>query len=181
MSNICVEIKTVCKTCGNPLPVNALVEKVQCASCQSVASFPYEYWKKSLLESALTEYKELSEGEGQPQTLMTGEYTFNITYGNQKPRCRKCKTTLDVNKYDEFVSAGKAVCEKCKNPVTARLLPEEAKQFFPLVKYLFGEDSDMFSVVPEGKVSAEIEKSAPPMGLAGLRRFLIFKLAHYRA
>ena len=163
MPNICVEIKTVCKSCGNPLPVNALVEKVQCASCQSVASFPYSYWKKSLLESALTEYKELSEGEGQPQTLMTGEYTFNITYGNQKPRCRKCKTTLDVNKYDEFVSAGKAVCEKCKNPVTARLLPEDAKQFFPLVKYLFGEDSDMFSVVPEGKVSAEIEKSAKPI------------------
>jgi hypothetical protein len=94
---------------------------------------------------------------------MTGEYTFNITYGIQKPRCRKCKTTLDVNKYDEFITAGKAVCQKCKNPVTARLLPEEAKDFFPLVKYLFGEDSDMFSFVPEGKAAAEIEKSSKPI------------------
>jgi len=145
MANICVEIKTVCKTCGNPLPVNALVEKVQCASCQAVAAFPYAYWKKSLLDSALTDYTKLSEGEGQPETLMTGEYTFNITYGVQKPRCGKCKTTIDVNKYEEFVTAGKAVCEKCKNPVSSRKLPDDAHSFFPTVKYLFGEDSDLFS------------------------------------
>ncbi len=65
MPSICVEIKTECKFCGGHLTVNALVSDVLCHTCQKMNEFPYGDWKKSIIESALNDYSELKEGEGQ--------------------------------------------------------------------------------------------------------------------
>jgi hypothetical protein len=141
---ICLEIKTECKHCGGSLVINALTNEILCPACQKINEFTYGSWKQSILESALKDYLELNEGEGQNQTVMTGEYTFHIMYGNQKPRCGKCKTSFKPERYDEYAKQGKAVCEKCSNVISVRLLPEILKNDFE-IKYLIGEDSDMFS------------------------------------
>jgi len=145
MPFICVEIKTECKHCGGHLQLNALVNEVLCPACQKINEFPYGFWKESILDSALKEYKELKEGEGQNSTMMTGEYTFQMMYGIQKPRCGKCKTRLEPGRFDEYAKSGKAVCEKCSNEISVRTMPEILKQDFPGVSHLIGEDPDMFS------------------------------------
>lgn len=160
MIGICVEIKTECKSCGSPLPVNALVEKILCPSCQKETDFQFSYWRNSILESAITDYSKLKEGEGQTQTVMTGEYTFNIMYGLQNPRCSKCKTPIDENKYEEFSKSGNAVCSKCGYRISARHLTEDAKKVFPEIKYAIGEDSDMFST---GKSSLKTPEAFKPV------------------
>lgn len=150
MTSICVELKTACKSCGNTLPLNALTENVLCRSCQNINYFPYEKWKKSILDSALNEYSDLKEGEGQTQTVMTGEFTFQIMYGLQNPRCQKCKTYLLPEHMYDYAKTGYAVCGKCSNKVSVRTLPDELKDIFEGVKFLAGEDSDMFNTNKEG-------------------------------
>src|SRR5690349_20252662 len=118
MINACLELKTSCAKCGQPLPINALVEKAICAACQNESDFSYEFWNKSLLNSVFEEVGDFKEGEGQPSTMMTGGGTFNIMYGKQNPRCSKCKTSIDMNRIDEFVKNGKAECTKCHNEIS---------------------------------------------------------------
>jgi hypothetical protein len=91
---------------------------------------------------------------------MTGQYTFHTLYGKQKPRCAKCKTSLDESKYEDYTKAGSAECTKCKNPVSVRHLPEAAQQIFGEVKYVIGEDADLFS---SGKTSMKTPQAAKPI------------------
>ncbi len=160
MEGICIELKTECKSCGNPLPINALVEKIQCPACQKETDFPISFWRKSILDSAVSDYSKLKEGEGQTQTIMTGEYTFHVMYGVQKPRCAKCKTALDETKYEEYSKSGSAECVKCGNIISVRRPEEDAQKVFPEVQYLIGEDSDMFDT---GKTSMKTPDSIKPI------------------
>ncbi len=160
MQSICLEIKTECKHCGGSLLLNAFVNEVLCPACQKINEFPYGFWKNSILESALNEYQELHEGEGQNSTVMTGEYTFNIMYGIQKPRCGKCKTSLNPEGFDDYAKQGKAVCEKCSNEIFFRTMPDILKGDFENVKYLIGEDPDM---LVKGEGSIETPNSVKPI------------------
>ncbi len=143
MISICLEIKTTCKHCGNSLELNAFTNEVLCPACQKTNEFPYGFWKKSILESALGEYQDLNEGEGQNQTVMTGEYTFHTMYGRQNPRCPKCKTPLQEQMFEQYAQAGKAVCSKCKNEIEVRTLPDNLKSDFSDIEYIIGEDKEM--------------------------------------
>jgi DNA-directed RNA polymerase subunit RPC12/RpoP len=143
MVSICLEIKTTCEHCGGSLELNAFTNEVLCPTCQKMNEFPYGFWKKSIIESALEDYGDLHEGEGQNQTVMTGEYTFHTMYGLQPPRCSKCKTKLDPSKFDQYAQSGEAVCQKCKNEISVRTLPENLKGDFGNIRYLIGEDRDM--------------------------------------
>lgn len=145
MTSICVEIKTSCSHCGNALPLNALEEKIFCNSCQQMNDFPYELWKKSILDSALNEYSDLKEGEGQTQTVMTGASNFNIMYGVQKPRCQKCKTPVAPEHFFDYAQAGSKICEKCSNVISVRKLPDELMNTFEGISFIIGEDPDMFN------------------------------------
>lgn len=160
MISICLEIKTECKHCGGSLILNALVNELLCPSCHKINEFPYGFWKETIIASALTEHKKLKEGEGHNSTVMTGEYTLQIMYGIQKPRCGKCKTSLDPEKFDEFAKAGKTVCGKCSNEISVRTLPENLKGSFPKINYIIGEDSDMF---PSGEGTMETPESVKPI------------------
>jgi DNA-directed RNA polymerase subunit RPC12/RpoP len=144
MVTICLEIKTECKHCGGTLVLNALTNEILCPACQKTNEFPYGLWKKSIVDSALNDYSDLHEGEGQNQTVMTGEYTFHTMYGRQNPRCSKCKTALNPAKFEEYAKQGKAVCSKCSNELSFRTLPDILKGDFETVRYLIGEDPDMF-------------------------------------
>lgn len=142
------------------MPINALTERFQCHSCQKTQEFKFDFWKKSILNSAVTEGFKLNEGEGQPSTIMTGEFTFHLTYGKQHPRCSKCKTPLDENKLEDFAKSGIAVCEKCNNEISVRSIPDSLKELFPGLKYLVCEDSDLF---PTSKSNMTIPQAIKPI------------------
>lgn len=160
MIDVCIEAETNCKNCGNPLMLNALSETIECPMCQTVANFPYQFWKENILESPLKEFSQFKDGEGQSQTNMTGEYTFRIMYGRQQPACRNCKTLIDLSKIDEYTSAGFVKCSKCSNEVSVRKLPAELDLIFDTIKYIVGEDADL---IPSGKSGVAVPNAAKPI------------------
>jgi len=61
MVGICIELKTECKHCGNPLMLNALVTDILCPSCNKINSFSIETWQ-GLLEDSFEKIGEFKLG-----------------------------------------------------------------------------------------------------------------------
>ncbi len=140
MISIGLDLNTNCKACGNPLPINALAEHIECSICQKTADFPYDFWRTTILADAINDAPDLADGQGKDQQNMAGEYTFHLIYGRQKPRCAKCRTLMDNTKFEEYSRTGSAACS-CGSSVSVRALPEELSKLFYGVKYLVGEDA----------------------------------------
>lgn len=145
MINACVEIKATCKKCGQPLPINALVEKVECAFCQAESDFSYQFWSDNILDNVFDDVEDFSEGAGQSSQSFTPQGVFNMTYGRQNPTCRECKTLIDMAKMDDYIKAGKIECTKCQNEILVRVLPNNAHETLRKISYLIGEDSNLIS------------------------------------
>ena len=144
MKSVCVELKTKCHYCGNPLIVNALVNDVYCKTCNNINKVSTDDWH-SLLEDSVKEGPSLDENEGQTSTVFMGQYQFSLMYGNQKPRCEKCKTSVPEEAIRTFSEPGIYKCTKCSNDVSIRPAPDIIKKKFPSVTYLVAEDEDMLS------------------------------------
>ncbi|MCC7158193.1 MAG: hypothetical protein IT281_01500 [Ignavibacteria bacterium] len=154
MIGICFELKTTCKHCSSPVMINAFTDKLLCPSCNKYNNFAQDSLK-NLLEDAVKEAPDFKVGEGQPSTIMQGEYTFHLTYGRQDPRCGKCKTGIDMTKLEEYSANGKALCSKCSNEIFVRKPSELVSSCFMQVKYLAGEDDDQLKFNQEpGKLPA---------------------------
>ncbi len=154
MIGICFELKTSCKHCSSPIMLNAFTEKILCPSCNKYNNFPEEEWQ-NLLEDAVKEAPDFKVGEGQPSTIMRGQYTYNLTYGRQDPRCGKCKTPIDLAKIGEYSSTGHVNCTKCQNEISVRKPSELVAACFPQVLFMAGEDEDQLKINPEaGKLPA---------------------------
>ncbi len=148
MIGICFELKTSCKHCSSPIMLNAFTEKILCPSCSKYNDFPGEEWQ-NLLEDAVKEAPDFKIGEGQPSTIMRGQYTYNLTYGRQDPRCGKCKTPIDIAKLEEYSTAGNVKCSKCQNEISVRKPSELVSKCFPQVLFMAGEDEDQLKINPE--------------------------------
>jgi DNA-directed RNA polymerase subunit RPC12/RpoP len=159
MVGICIELKTSCKHCSAALMLNAYTEDILCPSCNQTNNFTAETWQ-SLIEDAVKEAPKFKVGEGQPSTIMRGEYTYSLTYGRQEPRCGKCKTGIDVSKIEEYSTKGNASCTKCSNVIFVRKPNEMISEAFSSVKYLVGEDDDLLSV---NKAGADVPASSKPI------------------
>ncbi|MEO8514145.1 MAG: hypothetical protein ABI543_11325 [Ignavibacteria bacterium] len=134
--------------------LNAFTEKILCPSCNKYNNFPEEEWQ-NLLEDAVKEAPDFNIGEGQPSTIMRGQYTYNLTYGRQDPRCPKCKTGIDIAKLEEYSASGHVKCAKCSNEIFVRKPSELVTACFPQIQFLAGEDEDQLVVNPDqGKVPA---------------------------
>ena len=147
MIGICIELKSTCKHCSSPIMLNAFTEKILCPSCNKYNNFSQENWH-SLLDDAVKEAPDFKPGEGQPSTIMQGEFTYHLTYGRQDPRCRDCKTQLDITKLEEYSKAGHAVCTKCSKEVYVRKPNDFVKESFPQVLFLAAEDEEQMVVNP---------------------------------
>jgi predicted RNA-binding Zn-ribbon protein involved in translation (DUF1610 family) len=144
MLSFCVELKTACKYCGDPLPINALAETFRCEKCGKDNTIPEDTWK-SLLEDNVKELGGYEEGEGQNSTVMTGEYNFALTFGKQKPRCGKCKTTIPEKNIYDYKTAGDYKCEKCGNEIHIRPADKLAESIVSDAMFIAGEDTTQFS------------------------------------
>jgi hypothetical protein len=144
MIGICIELKTECKHCGNPLMINALVENILCPACHKTNSFSVEAWH-GLLDDGLEGIEAFKPGEGQPSSIFSGEYKYNMLFGRQEPRCRNCKQDIDVSKIEEYAQSGTVKCVKCSTNISVRKAPENVQKEIAGIKYLIGEDSDLIS------------------------------------
>ncbi|HAX50234.1 MAG TPA: hypothetical protein DCX92_14725, partial [Bacteroidetes bacterium] len=139
--------------------LNAFTEDILCPSCYKFNEFDGEEWK-NLLEDAMQEAPKMQIGEGQPSTIMRGQYTYQLMYGRQEPRCAKCKTNIDVSKIEEYSAKGKVTCSKCSTEIFVRKSDELIAENFSNVKYLLGEDDDQLRKNPE---PGKLPTSAKPV------------------
>ena len=159
MFGVCIELKTTCKHCSTPLMLNAMAEDILCPSCNKTNHFSMEKWQ-SLLEDPLNEVHEFKIGEGQPSTIMSGEYNYSMMFGRQDPRCGKCKQNIDLTKIEEFSNQKQTKCTKCSNSIYVRKPTDSITGILPRIKYLIGEDEDLISV---RKSVAVLPDSAKPV------------------
>jgi len=129
--------------------LNALTEKFICPTCNNTNVFSFERWQ-GLLEDPLNDVHEFKLGEGQPSTIMSGDYNFNLMFGRQDPRCSKCKQNIDLNKLEEYSVQGHVKCLKCSNKIFIRKPDEALKAVLPRITYLAGEDEDLISLKKTG-------------------------------
>lgn len=142
MSSFCIELKTLCTSCGNLLPINGMVEIVFCTKCNKENLITRENWI-SIINDNVNETVNLEEGEGQTTKLMTGQYQFDILYGKQKPRCNSCKTEIPNDKLQEVTGNIKYTCKKCGNEIYLRPATELLTSILPEAKLLVGENENM--------------------------------------
>lgn len=139
--------------------LNAMVEDILCPSCNNTNNFSLERWQ-NLLEDAFEKINEFKPGEGQPSTVMSGEYTYSLLYGKQEPRCQKCKQNIDTSKIEEYEGQNHIACTKCSNSIYIRKPIDAITGIFPQIKFLIGEDEDLISV---NKTGVKPPESARPV------------------
>ena len=159
MISICFEIKTKCNFCGNPLPINALVNDAFCSTCNKTNELNNELWL-SILDDAIKETPDFDSKQAQTSTVFTGEFTFNYLFGRIDARCEKCKTVVETNLIDGLLSKGIYECKKCRNEISVRSAPKFLSEKFPSAKWVIGEDDNMFA---SKKKEYKLPASAKPV------------------
>jgi Zn finger protein HypA/HybF involved in hydrogenase expression len=138
MRSICVELKTRCKHCGNPLILNAVVPDIYCKSCNKTNEILEKMWVE-LLEGPF-EYEKGSE-----VTIIKGANQYSLSYRKMNPRCGKCRTFISEEKILEFSPSGIYKCEECGDIVSVRSAPGFLRSKYSELRYLVAEDEDMIS------------------------------------
>jgi DNA-directed RNA polymerase subunit RPC12/RpoP len=139
--------------------LNAFTEDILCPSCHKTNTFSQETWQ-GILDDVVKDAPKFKADEGQTSTIFRGEYNYNLIYGKQEPRCRKCKQDIDVSRIEEYSAKGGVSCTKCSTMIFVRKPSKMVLKSFPAVKYLAGEDDDMLSV---NKTGAKFEASSKPV------------------
>src|SRR4030095_14741445 len=124
-----------------------------------INNFSFEDWKK-LLEDPFEKIKDFNPGEGQPSTIMSGEYTYSMLFGRQEPRCRNCKQNIDASKIEEYTAKNDITCTKCSSHIYVRKPSAGITGIFPEIKYLVGENADQISV---NRPQEKLPDSAKPV------------------
>jgi DNA-directed RNA polymerase subunit RPC12/RpoP len=148
MQSFCLEIKTTCHGCGNPIPINALIEEIYCDTCNCKNVLSPKLWE-NLISENLTNAENFEDGEGQNSKIFTGEYEFSLLYGKQKARCPKCKTTIPEEAFNN-ADTGNYICAKCSNNISIRKSNDFTTQILPSVRLIVGEDANRFNTHVEG-------------------------------
>ncbi len=97
-----------CQQCGSPVIVNGPLQKVKCASCQTIIELNDDFW---------TEVIGTASNEGGFSLVIGGNSknvnSLDIKYRKMNPVCPSCKTGLDASTIPGDGS-GKIPCPRCK-------------------------------------------------------------------
>jgi len=148
MQSYCFEIKSSCKSCGNPISINAFVNEIFCDSCNNRNIISQQLWQ-SIISENIKEARKFTEGEGQNSKSFTGEYEFSLLFGKQKARCSKCKTTIPEDVF-KSIEGNNYVCKQCTNNILIRKPDGFNLQIVPSLKFIVGEDINQFNTGIEG-------------------------------
>jgi hypothetical protein len=142
MLSLLLEMKTECTHCGNPLPINAFVDKLFCDKCSKDNVFDAKLWS-SLLEDKMKDILGFKDSEGRNSKIMTGQYNFDMLYGRKNARCDSCKTDIPDDELMKFTDKGKYKCVKCSKEIFVRPATDLLKSMIHSAKYIVGEDENM--------------------------------------
>ena len=156
MIGICLEIKTACKYCSQPLMLNSYTQQVNCGSCNKQNQFPAETWK-TLLDPIPDKMGGYKLGEGGNLKATIGDYTYMMMLGRQDAQCNHCEEKIDIAQLDAYSTQGNYTCTQCKEPLYIRKVPALLAENTPGVHYLVGEDQDQISTGHEEKIENGIK------------------------
>jgi Zn finger protein HypA/HybF involved in hydrogenase expression len=148
MQSFCFEIKSTCKSCGNPISINAFENEIFCESCNNKNEISTGNWE-SIVADNIKEAKDFKEGEGQNSKTFAGDFEFSLMYGKQKARCTKCKTTIPEETY-ESLKENSYTCAKCSNIISVRKPGEFILKLVPSARFIVGEDVNQFNTGIKG-------------------------------
>jgi len=126
-----IEILTKCSECGHPAPVNGLMSKVHCNTCQSDFAIGPKTWTMFLddIQNAVT-----FEGGMSTNYLSHGT---TVEAAPTLPRCASCGGVFPEEPLEAF-GTGTLTCPGCGKPMPCGPPPEWAVKLNPCIKSLFG-------------------------------------------
>jgi len=129
----CFEIRTSCRSCGHPIPVNAPQGLLTCAACfEEMVISPERF--AGFLNDFEEEYEGFTEGQGQGGTLMSGDGTFKYGYWRLEPRCSSCRTALPI---PEEPGISSIRCSNCNLKYFVYPVPEPIQKKVPSARLCF--------------------------------------------
>jgi DNA-directed RNA polymerase subunit RPC12/RpoP len=143
MRTLSFQVRTSCSECGNPLPLNAMVQRVSCAACSAVNDLGADFWQEILGDDDV----------GTCTILMAGRQVA-LDVGGAGPACANCGEAIDGDAALAAADAGSIACGKCGTRALLRVPPEAF--VVSGMRLLVGEDerqvpaAGTVAVTPEG-------------------------------
>ena len=164
MESFCLEIKTTCKNCGNPIMINALVNEIHCDSCDTedeiskdnwddifkIPLFQYRYQNDNFVSKkydteTISRCIDNSHNTGPSSVkIISADYDFSVLFGSEAAQCPKCKTPVP----EEAISSTDGcfyICSQCNNNISVRKPDDYITYILPEVKFIVGEEVNQFN------------------------------------
>ncbi len=129
----CFEIRTSCRSCGHPIPVNGPQGSLTCTTCfEEMVLSPERI--AGFLNDFEEDYEGLTEGQGQGGTLMSGDGTFKYGYWRLEPRCSSCRSALPI---PEEPGVSTVRCSNCDLEYFVYPVSEQLQKKVPSARLCF--------------------------------------------
>jgi Zn finger protein HypA/HybF involved in hydrogenase expression len=149
-----------CPHCGNPVPVNGPLLRLQCPSCQNAVGISAETWNQ-ILKDYLEDYQDLEPGNGRDSTLI-GELTLKYTYIKlppPQPACTKCETDWDLASITDGMD-GVITCRKCGYTSPTYPPPDWLAAGVPVARQVFFGEREV-DETSESKQAQAVDEARP--------------------
>ncbi|HYR11362.1 MAG TPA: HEAT repeat domain-containing protein [Longimicrobium sp.] len=148
MRTIAVQIRTSCRKCGSPLPLNAMVPRLSCAACGGQNELDDAFWTSVLGEDDLS-----------TSTVITDSREIALEVSRPKePACAACGAGIPVDNALAAAEAGSIACPACAARTLLRVPPRH--WVLSGFRLLVGEDELQ---LPAGGATVEAARASSPI------------------
>ncbi len=158
-----LSVRTECKHCGAPLPLDAPALEVSCTQCSGRVSVPAETWG-AMLTDLDDQIDLLAEGQGRVTNEVIEAQKIVYELKREMPRCEKCGTPLEVAAWPVGTSQN-FCCTGCGDPASTEPVPPWLGQTAPSAKQLYRIDPDLHLGGANG-VALPVPSAPKPVALA---------------
>jgi hypothetical protein len=151
-------LRTDCKHCGQPIPVNGPVQRVHCAHCQRDVDLPDAIWPH-LLGHFDEVHDTLADGAGDAKSRDVLGFPVHYEYARTLPRCEKCSAPFPAERLEPGTSRD-FWCVSCGDPASAYPAPEWLRGVVPNATEIYSTEPGAGPAAARGVV-AEAREDAP--------------------
>jgi hypothetical protein len=144
----CKVIIDNCSECGNPIPLDKIVESVECISCGTKHNIPSYFWSSgffilksaSLLDSSKIE--EDFSGMQSNRKINFGSTFAQFRHAKMEPKCYHCSEILYIN--EDAIGDGDYTChcKKCNGDIYFETPPDWLKEILPNISHIAKREKD---------------------------------------
>ncbi|MGO8998161.1 MAG: hypothetical protein ACLQVI_32985 [Polyangiaceae bacterium] len=163
MTTTSVELKTSCKACGEHIPINAVVEQLECSRCHEAVRLDVATWKK-ILEAPALDGPRAEPGKHDVSVIEVGRSIVR-NFAKKDASCARCGGTIPLPEALEHAARGWCACAQCGERVSVRPLPP-AFAGLGGITHLVGEDFGQLGASGPGApaTSGSVTVSCPACG-----------------